>query len=301
MGGYGGGFRRTGRSVFSDRSTDASDGVWPAFVDALSALLTILLFSLMIFVVAYVYLGASLKNRDERAKHLASDKARLEQRVDQASRAQNLSQQEIQDLRRIIKALQDQKALEVDALQRQTQQALTDQATKQEEVRALKDQLAALLSLRADEARAARSEFFGQLKKALQGRTDVRMVGDRFIMQSEVLFDSGSADLSAQGKKAVATLAAALVQVMASIPESVPWVLRVDGHTDKAALRPGARFATNLDLSLARASSVAALLIQSGLPPQRIAVAGFGQFRSLSQGQSSARDRRIELVFDQGY
>jgi chemotaxis protein MotB len=153
-----------------------------------------------------------------------------------------------------------------------------------------------------DEARQLeryRSEFFGQMREILAGRDGVQVVGDRFVFQSEVLFDLGSADLSDQGRAQISNVGATLLETAREIPPSVDWILRVDGHTDAAPIRPGGRFASNWELSQARALSVVLYLVDElGFPPERLAAAGFGEYRPVVDGASPearAANRRIEL------
>jgi chemotaxis protein MotB len=144
-----------------------------------------------------------------------------------------------------------------------------------------------------------RSEFFGKLREVLGNREGVKIVGDRFVFSSEVLFATGSADLSAAGKQQIARIAGLLKQVAAEIPDSIDWVIQVDGHTDDQPLLPGAKFADNWELSQARALSVVRYMTNSlGIPPYRLSANGFGEFQPVAEGDSPearAQNRRIEL------
>lgn len=144
-----------------------------------------------------------------------------------------------------------------------------------------------------------RSEFFGQMRQILAGREGVQVVGDRFVFQSEVLFDVGSADLSDQGRAQIANVGATLLDAAREIPPEIDWILRVDGHTDDAPIRPGGRFASNWELSQARSLSVVLYLVDElGFPPERLVAAGFGEFRPVVAGSTPAAraaNRRIEL------
>jgi chemotaxis protein MotB len=145
-----------------------------------------------------------------------------------------------------------------------------------------------------------RSEFFGKLKEVLGNRSDIQVVGDRFVFQSEVLFDTASADIGDEGKKQLATFAATLKDISAKIPPDIDWLLRVDGHTDKQNYH--GRLGTNWELSTARAIAVVKFLIDQGIPPNRLVAAGFAEFRPLAPGDSPddlRRNRRIELKLDQ--
>ena len=157
------------------------------------------------------------------------------------------------------------------------------------------------LASRVQELQRFRSEFFGRLRDILRGRDDVRIVGDRFVFQSEVLFAQGQANIAAEGEQQLAHLAIALNQIAAEIPEDIDWVLQVEGHTDDIPVRAG-RFADNWDLSTERALSVVRFLATQGLPPNRLAAAGYGEFQPLdSAGTDEARrrNRRIEMKLTQ--
>lgn len=158
----------------------------------------------------------------------------------------------------------------------------------------------ALLEEQVDELSGFRSEFFGRVRAALAGREDIVIRGDRFIFQSEVLFEPASADLNEQGIEELGRFAAILTDIAEDIPEDVDWILRIDGHTDRRALLPGRTpYADNWELSQARALSVARYLIERhGIAPRRLAPTGFGEFRPLSRGDTAedyASNRRIEL------
>ena len=161
--------------------------------------------------------------------------------------------------------------------------------------------LNAALARKVQELSRYRSEFFGRLRVVLGNRRDIRVVGDRFVFQSEVLFASGSADLGEDGKQQLTRLAGTLKTIAAKIPKEINWVLRIDGHTDNVPIS-NARFASNWELSTARAISVVKHLIAQGVPPGRLAAAGFGEFYPLDAGNDAVayrRNRRIEMKLDQ--
>ncbi|PWR20754.1 peptidoglycan -binding protein [Zavarzinia compransoris] len=154
------------------------------------------------------------------------------------------------------------------------------------------------LASKVEELARYRSEFFGRLREVLGERDDVRIVGDRFVFQSEVLFASGSAEIGAAGQETLARFAATLKEIAAQIPSDLPWILRVDGHTDSSPIVNSPLYPSNWELSTARAVAVAKFLIAQGLPPERLAAAGFGEFQPLEAGatpEALARNRRIEL------
>jgi len=154
------------------------------------------------------------------------------------------------------------------------------------------------LAQRVQELSRYRSDFFGKLRDILGNRPDIRIVGDRFVFQSEVFFDSGQAVLRPEGRAELDKLAAALLDLEKQIPSEINWVLRVDGHTDTRPLSGTTQFKTNWDLSAARAISVVQYLITKGVPPQRLVAAGFGEFQPIDLGtteEAHSRNRRIEL------
>jgi len=157
------------------------------------------------------------------------------------------------------------------------------------------------LAGKVQELQRYRSEFFGRLRDILGNRPGVTVVGDRFVFQSEVLFASGSADLGLDGQRQLGQLARTLLQISKDIPPEVNWILRIDGHTDTVPIAT-AQFRSNWELSSARAISVVRYLASQGVPAERLAAAGFGEFQPIEAGNSEAtrsRNRRIELKLDQ--
>ena len=157
------------------------------------------------------------------------------------------------------------------------------------------------LASRVQELQRFRSEFFGRLRDVLKGRDDVQIVGDRFVFQSEVLFAQGQAEIGTDGRQQLAQLAVALTDIASQIPDDINWILQVDGHTDNIPLRAG-RYRDNWDLSTERALSVVRFLRDQGLPANRLAAAGYGEFQPLdSRDTNDARrvNRRIELKITQ--
>ncbi len=161
--------------------------------------------------------------------------------------------------------------------------------------------LNAALASKVEELSRYRSEFFGKLRDMLGRRSDVRVVGDRFVFQSEVLFASGDATINKAGMAEMKRLATALKEISAKIPSTLDWVLRVDGHTDIHPIAT-ARYPSNWELSTARALSVVKLLMAEGIPPRRLAATGFGSHQPIDGGKNKAayrRNRRIELKLTQ--
>lgn len=185
--------------------------------------------------------------------------------------------------------------------------AVTLEATEAEnleqevQIADLGSRLNVALANKVQELARYRSEFFGRLREVLGDRRDVRVVGDRFVFQSEVLFSSGAAELEDAGKGQLASLATTLREISRNIPPDVDWVLRVDGHTDRAPINTYA-FPSNWELSTARAISVVKFLNAQGIPANRLAATGFGEFQPIDEGNDEIayrRNRRIELKLTQ--
>jgi chemotaxis protein MotB len=154
------------------------------------------------------------------------------------------------------------------------------------------------LAQRVQELNRYRSDFFGRLREILADRENIRIVGDRFVFQSEVLFPSGSAVINEDGKSEMLKLANAIIELAKEIPSEIDWVLRVDGHTDNVAVSGTNKYEDNWELSSARATSVVKFLIANNVPANRLVAAGFGEFQPLEPGESleaKSKNRRIEL------
>ena len=154
------------------------------------------------------------------------------------------------------------------------------------------------LAQRVQELNRYRSDFFGRLREILSDRENIRIVGDRFVFQSEVLFPTGSEVINDAGKVEMKKLADAVIELQKEIPPEINWVLRVDGHTDDVPLSGTGRYRDNWELSSARATSVVKFLIANGVPPERLVAAGFGEYQPLDTTGTDAarnRNRRIEL------
>jgi len=210
-----------------------------------------------------------------------------EKRISSRALAQvEVLNQQIAALRRQLSALQD--ALDV---------ASQKDKDSQVQIADLGQRLNVALAQRVQELSRYRSDFFGRLRTILGDRPDIRIVGDRFVFQSEVFFDTGQATLKPEGRQELDGLASALLDLEKKIPGEIAWVLRVDGHTD---IRPisGAQFRSNWDLSAARAISVVQYLVSKGVSPQRLVAAGFGEFQPIDTDRTEeaySRNRRIEL------
>ena len=155
------------------------------------------------------------------------------------------------------------------------------------------------LKTQATELERYKSDFFGRIRELVEGRDGIKIVGDRFVFSSEVLFDVGKADLSLPGRLEIQKVAVILNQIVEEIPKNLNWIIRVDGHTDNTSMVSGAEFKDNWELSQARALSVVRFMISDlGLPKSRLAATGFGEFQPVSSGSSPgdlAQNRRIEI------
>ncbi|MBB4284688.1 peptidoglycan -binding protein [Roseospira goensis] len=214
-----------------------------------------------------------------------------EQRISEQARAQAAM------LNAQLKRVRTELARLNDLLEAKEAESEAQQAT----IANLGQRLNAALATKVQELQRYRSEFFGRLRAVLGDREGIRVEGDRFVFQSEVLFGVGEATLGPAGRDDLADLADTLMSVAQQFPPGIDWILRVDGHTDKRPISTP-RFANNWELSTARAISVVQFLIDQGVPPERLAAAGFAEHRPVAAGdteQAYARNRRIELKLDQ--
>jgi chemotaxis protein MotB len=230
--------------------------------------------------------GAGAASAQNRVSELSTA---LESEKSVAARA--LAQVEI--LNQQILALRRQLA----AIEQALQASESREKDSQTRIAELGSRLNVALAQRVQELQRYRSDFFGRLRAILGNRPDIRVVGDRFVFQSEVFFDPGQAVVKPEGLAELDKLASALTELNRQIPTDIPWVLRVDGHTD---VRPIAnfQFPSNWELSAARAIAVVQYLIGKGISPQRLVAAGFGEFQPLEAGATEdayRRNRRIEL------
>ncbi|MFD0915143.1 peptidoglycan -binding protein [Pseudahrensia aquimaris] len=218
----------------------------------------------------------------------------LSQTLDEERKLSQRALSQVQLLNQQISALRKQIAALEDALDASEEKERESTAKISE----LGNRLNVALARRVQELNRFRSDFFGRLREILGNREDIRIVGDRFVFQSEVLFPSGSATLNQAGLGEMTKLARALIELGAEIPDEIDWVLRVDGHTDNIPLSGSGRIRDNWELSAARALSVVKYLIDQGVPANRLVAAGFGEFQPLeTENTQEARDRnrRIEL------
>ena len=230
--------------------------------------------------------GVSLaaEQREGKLREILSEERQLSQRA--KSQVELLNQQ-ISALRRQIGALEDA----LNASENRDRESKTKIAD-------LGKRLNVALAQRVQELNRYRSDFFGRLREILSDRADIRIVGDRFVFQSEVLFSSGSGDLNPEGKVEMLKVAEALITIGREIPDDINWVLRVDGHTDNRPLSGSGRLKDNWELSSARATSVVRYFISEGVPANRLVAAGFGEFQPLEDAdtkEARSKNRRIEL------
>lgn len=334
--------------------------IWPGWVDALSSIILVVVFVLMIFVIAQFFLQTALQSRDSALDRLRAqiaelstelgrseaENTRLQDRVETLRAAlSDAETRESQLLNRIGALNEENRRLgreldstrsELLALEGRLAQQTAETAAANAEIAELNAAIDGLnremarlnealdaaekkadkqrveivnLSKRLNEALASkvaqlsryRSEFFGRLRAVLGDRAEVRIEGDRFVFQSEVLFASGSADLQDSGRTQLARLAETVREISGEIPADIDWILRIDGHTDKVPINTP-RYPSNWALSTARALSVVTFLADRGIPPKRLAAAGFGEHQPIAQGDSPEarrRNRRIELKLDQ--
>jgi chemotaxis protein MotB len=316
--------------------------IWPGFVDALSQLLMVIIFVLLIFTGAQFFLVSALSSRDAAMSRLnqqvaeltgllelerkagadlklnlaqvssqlqasISARDRLQAQVAELTQRADEAQSSVRDKDSALRGSQDQAALlnqQIAALRDQMQRLaaaldISEQKAKDEEVQIadLGRRLNVALANKVQELAEYRSEFFGKLREILGNRPDIRIVGDRFVFQSEVLFAPGSADLGLDAKHELDLLGGALREIAGKIPGDIPWVLRVDGHTDKRPINTP-QFRSNWELSTARATAVVKYLIEQGISPDRLAAAGFAEYQPIDTGSTDdayGKNRRIEF------
>jgi chemotaxis protein MotB len=257
----------------------------------------------------------ALANLQASLAQAESDRTRLQQLLDQGAGAGAEADQRIGAL-----------TGELDSERQLSQRALSQVELLNQQIAALRKQIGALeqalevsevrdresntkiadlgrrlnvaLAQRVQELNRYRSDFFGRLREILSDRENIRIVGDRFVFQSEVLFPIGSEVINEAGRTEMQKLAGAIIELQKEIPPEINWVLRVDGHTDNRPLSGAGRYRDNWELSSARATSVVKYLIDNGVPANRLVAAGFGEFQPLDSADTAearSRNRRIEL------
>ncbi len=219
--------------------------------------------------------------------------AQLQGALDAEKQLSQRAQSAVELLKQQISAMRSQLAALEEAL------SASEARDKESQTRIsdLGSRLNVALAQRVQELARYRSDFFGRMRQILGNRPDIRVVGDRFVFQSEVFFDAGAALLKPEGQAELDKLAAVLTDIAREIPPDIPWIVRVDGHTDVRPIRT-AQFPSNWHLATARAVSVVEYLATKGLSPERLAATGFGEFQPLELGttdEAYRRNRRIEF------
>lgn len=337
--------------------------IWPGFVDALTSLILVMIFVLLLFAIGQFVLSTTLAGKNQaladlnaqiaqlaqtlslaqdaktkadakvnelsaslgnvtserdaakaEAAKIAADiaalselKAQLEQQVAQMSAQLDQSKKDlvaatdlnaksaaqVELLNRQLAAVQDQ-LKQISAALEISNKNIKD---KDKKIADLGAQLNLALANKVGELEKYRSEFFGKLRAALGNRPDIRVVGDRFVVPTDILFDSGSAELSPDAQASMNKLALTLNEVAAEIPSNIDWVLRIDGHTDKRPIHTE-QFASNWELSSARAVAIVKQLVVQGIQARHLSANGFGQFQPLDSADTDAayaKNRRIEI------
>ena len=383
--------------------------IWPGFVDALAALLMVIIFLLMVFVIAQFFLNDALTGRDEALERLQvqvsnlADLLSFERQANEELRAStaklsdelqasisisdglkkqvknlklqaktaeelaanlknelalslsniganeeiiesqltqiNALRNDVESLKALREELEEKVTQLLSKVSNKDEQLITEKKLSQtvraqvallnKQVSALRKQillianileasekiakqrrvkianlgkrLNAALASKVQELARYRSEFFGRLRDVLGSQPGIRIVGDRFVFQSEVLFSKGSDQLENEGQKQIQQLAGTLRAITVKIPKNIDWILRVDGHTDQIPIRT-TRFPSNWELSTARAISVVKFLVQRGISPTNLAATGFGEFQPIDPRDTEEayiRNRRIELKLTQ--
>jgi chemotaxis protein MotB len=322
-------------ALSSRRSRRPSIDIWPGFVDALAQLLMVIIFILLVFTAGQFFLADALTGRDKALKELQQQISQLSDllafertttadlRASAASLAAQLKAKESERDTLAARAAEAEKALageqqtsaasrtqveeltaSVAALRQQLAQIAAALELSETKVKDQQTQIADLgrrlnlaLASKMLELARYRSEFFGRLREILGDRPDIRIVGDRFVFQSEVLFTQGSAELADTAKKQLDPVITTLQEISQKIPQDINWVLRVDGHTDRRPINTE-QFPSNWELSTARAISVVRYAIAQGIPPNRLVAAGFADKQPLDPGsgeEAYRRNRRIEM------
>ena len=228
--------------------------------------------------------------RDELMKKVGNYETEKEELTNEAQKRVQLLNQQILELRQQIAQLSE--ALDI---------AETKARDQGVQIAELGRRLNTALASKVQELARYRSEFFGRLREILGDREDIQIVGDRFVFQSEIFFESGSASIGLPGREQLDVLATTLILLVPEIPKEIDWVLRIDGHTDDRPIS-SPLYPSNWELSTARAVSVVKYLANRGIPADRLAAAGFGEFRPIDTSNTDEgrrKNRRIEIKLDQ--
>lgn len=234
-----------------------------------------------------------IDKRDIRIQELTARIASVDQALVEEQELSKQGQAQVALLNQQIAALRKQ----ISTLSAALALSETEVEEQKVELEELGKRLNIELARKVQELNRYRSEFFGRLREVLGEHPDIRIVGDRFLFQSELLFDTASAELGPSGRRQLAQLAETLKEVAGKIPPDIQWILRIDGHTDRRSINTE-EFPSNWELSTARALSIVNFLIEQGIPPERLAAAGFGEFHPLDKAKTKeaySRNRRIEI------
>lgn len=238
--------------------------------------------------------------RDQLAESLATaeaDRENLKTGLAEQSEIAESARAQLALMNKQMAALRQQ----LNALNAALEASEAEAEKKDVQIEALWQRLNAALAGKVQELARYRSEFFGRLREVIGNRNDVRIVGDRFVLQSELLFAKSKAEIGEAGKRELAKLATTLLEIAVKMPGDIDWILRVDGHTDSDPIATP-QFPSNWELSTARALSVVHALVDAGIPAKRLAATGFGEYYPLTAGQTEAakaKNRRIEFKFTQ--
>ncbi|HET8942581.1 MAG TPA: peptidoglycan -binding protein [Rudaea sp.] len=344
--------------------------IWPGFVDALSSLILVMIFVLLIFAIGQFVLSQTIAGKNQALAQLNTQIAQLAKTLSLAQGANRQLEAKTKELsvslgtttseRDAIKSQLDaattqaaklnadiaalsglklqleqqvaslsaqldtskkdlvaatdlnaKSAAQVELLNRQLAAVhdqlnklsaaldLANSSIKSKDIKLadLGKQLNLALANKVNQLEKYRSEFFGKLRAVLGNRADIHIVGDRFVVPTDILFDSGSADLTPAAQDSLHKLAQTLNEVTAEIPSSIDWILRIDGHTDKRPIHT-AQFPSNWELSTARAVAIVKYLVVQGIPANRMSANGFGQFQPIDPADTPAayaKNRRIEI------
>jgi chemotaxis protein MotB len=302
--------------------------IWPGFVDALTSLILVMIFMLLLFAIGQFVLSDALAGKNRSLDALNVEVKELADKVFITDEIRRKAEARIAELLAALDVARDERdrfkttldeqnaramALStdiqaLDLLKRQLEEQLNqlttrlDSATQGIQSRDAKivdldRQLKLTLANQVNELEKYRSEFFGKLREALGKREDVRVVGDRFVLPSDILFTSGSADLGPDAQARLGKLVNTIRDVSTKIPEKINWVLRVDGHTDRVPIA-SERFPSNWELSTARAVAIVKWMVSQGIPAKHLSANGFGQHQPIDTAdtpEAYTKNRRIEF------
>ena len=365
------------------------DYTWPGFVDALSSLLMVIIFVLMIFVLSQFFLSKKMSGQDEallelknnlidlsqllslerdttteltaqlsiletkidtikenltkekqitkqyeeelrgkkniialneseiiNLKKLLEDKikntSKLETNISDLKNEADKKDKEIKDKEKIINSSKEEISQLISASlklknklsQLQTLLSAYKAKDKKENIKTLNlgRDVNSALARRVEELEKFKSDFFGRVRELIKGRKEIRVVGDRFVFQSEVLFSLGSDELGTEGKLEMQKLAATLMEIEKSLPTDIDWILQIEGHTDSLPVKKGQTYKDNWELSTKRALSVLRFLIKQGISPSRLSASGYGSFQPIDKKNTKSarmKNRRIEMKITQ--